>query len=201
MKNFLRSLFLSTVTALMCVGQVALPLSGLALATAPLTGCTINPAVVAADGNAIANALFSIANIEAASNPGLAGQLNSAGQGIQTATANWQTGTTTAMINDAAQVVDVVLAAIPATEAIAPLLPIAVAALDLLLGQVQAASPAPTPPANAALSARAKMVNPYRPAKVSDVVRHMPLRSPEGDFKSAWNGTAKKHGLTAAILK
>jgi hypothetical protein len=159
------------------------------------TGCVPAATQIAADGAVVAQAMLNVAAIEAVTNPQLAQNLTTAANALKAATANWTTGSSLAIVNDAAQVAEVALSAIPETAAIAPLIPIAMAALDIIITEAGGPSPAPSVSANVV----APSINPYRGKyKIS----HMPLRSPKGDFESAWNGEAKKHSaLASAILK
>lgn len=163
-----------------------------------ITGCVPAATQIAADGKVVGQAMLSIAAIEQVSNPALAANLTAAANGIIAATSNWTTGSTLALVNDAAQVAEVALAAIPQTAAIAPLIPIAIAALDIIIAQAGA------PTANVATAVTAHMrtapiINQYRGrAHIS----HRPFRSIEGDFTATWNSEAKKHpALASAVLK
>lgn len=188
MKRFIRNLFLASTVACMSIASVAVPLVGLTVAVVPLTGCNPpSPEQIAADGKALGIALNAVANLTA--NPNTAASLHTAANDIVAATANWQTGSSTAIINSIAQATEVVLGSIPTTEFIAPLVAIAVAALDSLIANV------PPPPAQVS-AGRSYAMNPYR-GKAH--IHHMLLRSPEGDLKAAWNGEVKKNPSLHAV--
>lgn len=157
--------------------------------TVPLTGCSVSASQISLDGQALANALISIADIEATTDPSLATQLTNAANALLQVTKNWQSGSSVADLNDAANAAEAVLALVPATAAIAPLIPIAVAALDVILSDVQS---------NSNTAAVRVSKNPYSGYHIHHVI----MRSPEGDFKAAWNGVVKKHTeLAGALIK
>ncbi|MGB9407791.1 MAG: hypothetical protein WCA89_09650 [Terracidiphilus sp.] len=172
------------LSALMLFATIPTPVLvvGATAAAVGTTGCAITAAQMAADGQAVANAVLAIAKIT--TDPTLAANLITAANGLVSATANWQTGSPTAIINDAAGIVEVALAAIPQTAIFAPLVPIAVAALDIILANTQAAP---------AAALRATAPNPYHGYKIS----HRFGRTPVGDFKASWNTAAVKAGLTS----
>jgi hypothetical protein len=155
------------------------------------TGCTVSVAQIKADGAAVAQAVSSIAAIEQATDPALAAKLTDAANALLAITNNWTTGSSVALFNDAANAVEVVLALVPQTAAIAPLIPIAVAAIDILIANIN--------PAQASLVKAKASYNPYR-GKV--VINHRFGRSVEGDFKATWNGVVKLYpALSSAKLK
>jgi hypothetical protein len=163
MKNMFRSLI-----AILLLG--ALPLM--------TTGCTPSAAEIAADGNAVATALLSIAALEQPTDPTAAANLTTAANALKAATANWTTGSPTADINSAATAVEVVLASIPQTAIYAPLVAITVAALDAILAATGVKS------AEATASK-----NPYHGmAKIHRSLLHPTL---EGAFKAAWKKAIK----------
>ena len=98
--------------------------------------CKITAAEIKTDGAAVAQAINNIATIEAATDPTLAGQLSAAANGLLAVTNNWTTGSPVAIINDAAQAIEALLAAIPLTAPYAVFVGIAVAALDILIGNL-----------------------------------------------------------------
>jgi hypothetical protein len=154
----------------------------------PTTGCT--PAEIATqiknDGATVAAACTSLAVALQATSPDIASKLNMAGQALLAVTSSWTAGTTIAYINDAANAVEVILALIPMTAAFAPLVPIVVAALDLLLANIPSIS-------GAMVSAKARVHNPYRTANVDKLIKHRFGRSKAGDIKSAFNTMATAH--------
>lgn len=158
------------------------------VAVAPLTGCTVSQAQVVADGHAVSTALLSVAKIEAVTNPQAAENLTTASNALLAATSNWKPGSAVADINAAANAVEIVLAAIPQTAVFAPLVAIAVAALDVLIANTNSANPSVSAVANV-----------YR-GKAH--IHHRFGRSKEGDFKAAWNAAVKANpALASAKLK
>jgi hypothetical protein len=146
-------------------------------ATLPMTGCTVTDAQIRADAQAVAAAAGNIAVVLKATNPDLADKLSMAASALSAAAANYNTGSTTAIIETAAAAVEIALAAIPQTTAYAPLVAIAVAAIEVLLANL---------PQKDAVKAMAvpHEPNPYRGQAT---IKHRFGRSPEGDLKAAWN--------------
>src|ERR1035437_870608 len=175
LQSKLAGLALSALTLFATISTPVLVVGGSAAALG-MTGCTITAAEMAADGQAVGNAVLALANVT--TDPVLAARLVQAGNGMISATANWQAGSSTAYINDAAGIVEVVLSQIPQTAIYAPLVPFAVAALDIILANTTASSSLAT--------VKAAGPNPYHGGKIS----HRFGRSPSGDFKSAWNAKA-----------
>lgn len=166
----------------------ALALCSLAiLAILPVTACQNVDQQIQADGQAIAASVQQIAALEKATNPQLSDQLSAGATALLAAVQNFKTGNTTADINAAANIIQVAMAAIPQTAVYAPLVPIAVAALDTLLANLPASN---TPATPAKVMARAAI----KPAaQVTPVaIPHRLGRSVEGDFKAAWNAQAAK---------
>jgi hypothetical protein len=153
------------------------------LAIVPVTGCAVTAAEIQADGAAVGKAMLSVAEIEESTNPALAQNLTLAANSLIAATANWQTGSSTAIINNALNVAEVALAAIPQTAAIAPLIPIAEAALDILVANIN-----PNAVSTTHLTARYSLPS----------IHHRLGRSPKGDFISAWNGVVNAHPKLAS---
>lgn len=168
-------------------------------ATLPLAGCGVSAAQIQADGSAVAQAIESIAALETQQgNSALAQQLTSAAQALQAATSNFQLGNSTAIINDAATALEVALAAIPATAVYAPLIPIAVAAIDTLIGSLGGSAAPSTAPT---------VTNPEVALKIAKLhaagvglVHHRMMRSIEGDFKAAWNKQVKASHLPPTLV-
>lgn len=155
-----------------------------------VAGCAPSTSQIAADGQAVATALLSIANIEAVSNPQLAQNLTTAANALSAATANWKTGGSVAILNNAANAVEIALAAIPQTAAIAPLVAVAVAALDAIIANINPTSSAKD---------TVRVANLYRGEAH---IHHRWGRSIEGDFKAAWNMAARSNpALNSAVLK
>lgn len=158
-------------------------------------GCVPVDVQVQQDGAAISTAILSIAAQEQPINPTVAAQLVMAANGLRTATANFTTGSAVADINAAANVAEVVLQAIPQTAAFAPLVPIAIAALDLLIENAGAGATS-TLNAHVAHVSGTAATGAYRAA----VIPHRTLRSREGDIKAAWNTKATQIGLKQVLI-
>lgn len=174
------------------------------LAVVPMTGC--GTATLIADAQAVANACLSIAKIEQTASPTLADNLTAAANALIAATTGWTSGSPTAIINDAAIVVQAALAAIPETAAIAPLIPIAIAALDIILANTQ---PSPAPSAAVLQARAAAATNPYAPTAkaIESALNHRSFThwTKTGNlrpaFTSMWNKTAKSTpGLASAVI-
>ena len=103
-------------------------------ATLPVVGCTVTAQQIQEEGATVGNMLISMANV--VQDPASAAKLQKIGQGLIAATANFQLGSPTAIINDSINAAEVVLASIPKTQAIALLLPIAEAAIDILIANL-----------------------------------------------------------------
>lgn len=191
LKTFLHRIWISTTTAMLCVC--------LSMFTVPLTGCTITPAEVAADGQAISNALIAVGVVY----PQASADLDKAAAAVVAATSNWQTGSVTADINTALGGAEAVLSAIPQTSAVAQLIPIAVAAIDILIAAIPPPPVAATANVSVPLAARAKPANPYKltPDQQKALVHHRMGRSPAGDMKTAWNAKGESIGLPQAKIK
>lgn len=151
--------------------------------------CHITPATIAADGQAVGTALNQIATALEATDPSMASKLQAAASALVAATSNWTTGSATADINDAAQVVEAILAAVPTTAPFAGFVAIAVAALDVLIANVG------TQPAQTGSDLKNAMVvahaiapnppdNPYH--GVVQFKRHF-LESYPNSMKRTWN--------------
>ena len=157
---------------------VAVLALGTFVTSVPLIGCSPTAAQIQADGNAVAVAADQIANVLQVQNPGLAEKLHQGATALRAALVNWNTSSPTDVINTAANVIEVALAAIPQTVQYAPLVAIAVAALEVFLAQL---------PHNAAVQAMAReqAPNPWRgQATVGKSAKA---------FKAAWNSEAVKH--------
>ena len=167
---------------------------GVSFSLLPTTGCTPSTAAIAADGNAVATALLSIAALEQPLNPTLAQQLTTAAGALKQATANWTTGSPTADINSAAVAVEAVLAIIPVTAGFAPLVAVAVAALDVVLANLPHQTPV-------SMEAVENTSNPYHTPAHKYHLSRSPLHPTwNGAFKHAWNSKAKALGYNSVLL-
>jgi hypothetical protein len=139
----------------------------------------LSPGTIALLGNIVATALLEIAAMEQFSNPTLAVDLVTAANALKAACDNWTTGSSLALINDAAQVASAILASIPQTAMIAPFIPVAIAVLDMIIAAASG---------NTLVAANAS-------------IPHRLFRSRQDDFKTAWNKVANsKPELKAAVL-
>lgn len=163
----------------------------------PATGCTISQAQLIADGNALSAALTSTAKVMAATDPATAQKLLLAANALSQVTANWNGTSSIDKLNAIASGAEVVLAAIPQTAIVTPFLPIAIAALDVVLANTQ---PAAASARVTLSSAEAQNLAGYRLA-AEHAIRHRLLRSPAGDFKAAWNGQARISNLPEMVIR
>ena len=159
--------------------------------------CKISAATIAADGKAVGTALDQIANLVAPTNPTLAADLTTAGNGIISATANWQSGSDTAILEDAENVAIDALNLIPVTAPYAALVAIAFAALNLLLAntQTQAAVTGNAIPDAHALLSHATTINTDSPWAGKAVIPHQHGRDFRKDFEASWNAAGKPFSL------
>jgi hypothetical protein len=158
--------------------------------------CKISAATIAADGKAVGTALEQIANAIQAEDPSAASALNTAGQGIIEATANWQEGSATAILEDAENAAIVALDLIPLTAPYADLVAIAFDALNILIANTstqpaQAAAGSST--AKLLIVAKAANANPTNSqwfGKANIEVHHGDFRK---GFEDAWATGAAAH--------
>ncbi len=191
--NALRSTVLGTICGLSVTSLIMLPLAtGMVVTT---SGCTISAATIKADGQAVATACQGIAAQLAVTNPQLAADLITAANGLLAVTGNWQTGSAIAVFNDAASAVEIALAAIPMTSIYAPLVAIAVAAVDILIANI---NPAGSPMAVNA-SARTNALIHYKQVG-QQAIKHRFLRSQAGDIKAAWDAAVTVNHLQPSLL-
>jgi len=102
--------------------------------------CKVTATLIAADGQAVAIAIDAIATQVKITNPTLSGQLTTAAATLVAVTSGWETGSTVTDINTAATAIESVLDVIPATAPYANFVAIAVAALDILIGNLSTQS-------------------------------------------------------------
>lgn len=114
--------------------------------------CKINAQTIASDGQAVATAIIAIAKAVETTSPTLATELTTAATTLVAATSNWQTGSPVEDINTAASAIEAILGAIPLTAPYASFVAIAVAALDILIGNLKTQ---PTQTANVVANALA----------------------------------------------
>jgi len=179
----------------MSVWAMALLFVAMMFPTMTMTGCSVTQAQLQADGNALAAALTSTAKVISVTDPVTAQKLLTAANAISAVTSNWQGTSSIAVLNAAASGAEVVLASIPQTSTVASLLPIAVAALDIVLANTTTANATVV-----SLTAEQRdNLSAYRSAG-AHAIAHRFLRSPGGDFKAAWNAQCKKANLLSAQI-
>lgn len=176
-----------------CFALMALLLVG----TMPMQGCTVTSAQIQADGQAIAQALDNVANQLEAANPDLAAKLHTSASSISAITANWQTGNALVEFNNVANAAEIVLSEIPITAPYAALVSIAVAAIDILVANVNPNTPLASSRAAARGPSGAALAE-YR-YRGEQMIHHRMLRSKEGDLKAAWNDTVKTQNLDPSL--
>jgi len=133
------------------------------------------------DGAAVGNAVLQIAQNPsfAAAYPAEAAKMVTGATALLALANNWNTGDSTAEIMAVVSALQVILAAIPATSnnPWVQLIPIAVAAIAILVAAIQNTSPAVTTKRTTAEITR---------AYTSGVIKHRLGRSLAGDFNAAW---------------
>ena len=149
--------------------------------------CKVTATAIASDGQAVAAAINAIASQPGIS-PTVAADLKSAAAALVTATSNWKTGSSVADINTAAVAVEAILNVIPATAPYASFVAIAVAALDVLIGNLSTQeSQGPSPVANAlAVVAHAETLPENHWRGTVRIKRHA-FEGPRTAFVNAWN--------------
>jgi hypothetical protein len=157
--------------------------------TTTATGCTAAEVAtqIKNDGAAVAAAAENVATALQATDSSLASKLEMAAQALQAVTQNFTAGSAVAYINDAANAVEVILALIPITAPFAALIPIVVAAIDLLIANL------PAPTSTSLVGTRKVIYNPYRTPNVDKLITHRFGRSKAGDIKAAFNKLATAH--------
>jgi hypothetical protein len=175
------------LTALLAVALIFT--FGLAVSTPVVqaqTGCASNlNKQIPADGAAVSDAVLAIAAVE--TDPTVKQHLITAANALRTATANWKVGTPTDDINTAAVALEAVLGSIPQTSQYVVLVPIAVAAIDILLENL---------PVSTTSNAKAKTLHvAYNPYRGKATIPHRFGRSRVDDFKAAWNAKAPTPAL------
>lgn len=149
--------------------------------------CKVTTQAIQSDAAAVATAIDNIAaqpDISAT----LKTDLDAAAAALVAATSNWTTGSPVAVINDAAQAIEALLAAIPSTAPYAVFVGIAVAALDILIGNL---ATQPTQTASTVANAKAVLLhidslpaNPWRGK--AQIHRHV-FEGPRAAFIGTWN--------------
>jgi hypothetical protein len=175
-----------------------LKLSGTGAAVAVLTpltvletGCAFS---VSGTLSVIIEAVGGILSYVGGSLPWVA-DLQAALTALQTAEANWKAGSPAAIVIDALNTVEAVLAVIPLTAIYSPLIDIIVSGIEAVLNYF---TPATTPPVT--------LTKPRSTAQTNPHLGRIPLKQPhslqtyQGAFKDQFNETAKGLGLTAAEI-
>lgn len=163
------------------------------LALAPttlLTGCAFS---VTGMLNTILSTLNSILSVAEKNAPWLPG-LQAAIAQLENAEATWKTGGASAIVIDALNTVEAVLAVVPLTTAYSPLIDVIVAGIEAIINYFN-------PPAVQLTHARSTMGN-------NPHVGHVTLDKPgfrhptyQGAFKAQYNSTAVGIGLPQAAIK
>lgn len=166
------------ITAVVTMICLWASVSAMTLAT---TGCSVSTNEIVQDGTAVGNAVLQIAQSPAfaAAYPVQAAQMVTGANALLALTNGWKTGDSTAEIMAAASALQIILAAIPATSnnPWVQLIPIAAAAIAILIAAIQNNSPAVT-----AKRTTAEITKAYK----SGVIKHRLGRSLAGDFNAAW---------------
>ena len=154
--------------------------------------CKVTAAAIQQDAATVANAVEQIANQPAVS-PQLKSELDAAAAALVAATPGWTAGSATADINDAAQVIEAALAAIPLPAPYAIFVGIAVDALDILIANL---ATQPAQATSTVANARAVLAhvatlpsNPWRGK--AQIHRHV-FEGPRAAFVGTWNDAVDK---------
>lgn len=164
--------------------------------------CKISAAQIQADGKAVGTAIDNLGAALQATDPTLAANLKTAGDALIAATANWQTGSSMAIITDAEQAVIIVLNLIPLTSPYAALVAIVFTALNLLIANAQTQSTQTghmVSDAHKLLEAAAKLNTGSQWAGKA-VIKHHLGNDPRKDFESAYNAAAKPLGVALVTV-
>jgi hypothetical protein len=164
--------------------------------------CKITSQMIVADGHAVGQALENLATAVQPTDPTLAANLQSAGAAVVDATANWQTGSTLAAVEDAEQAAIAVLNVIPLTSTWAPLIAIAFAGLNLLIANAQSQGSLTGNMKTDAklLLAKEATLNTTSPWFGKAVIKHDFMRAPRKDFEAAWNSAATPLGVKTVTV-
>jgi hypothetical protein len=181
--------------------------SAVVLVAAPaaftLQGCVISEAELKSDALTLAGALTSLATAIQGADPTIAADLTKAATGLTDAADAPSTGIAWEdALNAAAAGAEGILALIPATALFAPLIAIAVTALEAILGNTTT-----TASASSKLKAERLSLTPEQATNLvfyihagNAIVRHHAFHSPKRDFKDAWNPQAKDLGYPSAVI-
>lgn len=164
--------------------------------------CHITAAQIQADGKAVGTALDNIATAIKATDPSLATALTTAGNGLISATANWQEGSGLAILEDAENAAIVALNLIPETSPFATLAGIAFAALNLLIANSQTQT---TQTGNAiadahTLLAHAATLNTDSKWAGKAKISHHFMEPPRKAFERSFNEEAEKVGVAPVTV-
>jgi len=155
--------------------------------------CKVTDAQIVADDTAVATAVTSIADAVEATNPTLAADLTAAAHALAVATTNWKTGTPVTDINTAAAAIQAILGEIPLTAPYADFVAIAVAAIDILIGNLSTQSTQSVSAVANALAAQAHIEtlpeNPWR--GLVKIKRHV-FEGPRAALIRTWNDQTEK---------
>jgi len=155
--------------------------------------CKVTAQQIQQDAAAVAKAVTSIATALEPTNPTLSQQLAAAAATLVTATSNWTTGSAINYINDAAQVIEAILAAIPLTAPYAAFVGIAVAALDILISNL---ATQPTQTTNTVANARAVLAHvdtlPSNPWRGKATIHRHVFEGPRSALVNTWNDECDK---------
>lgn len=161
-----------------------------------LGGCTITASQLKNDAAALAAALTSLSAAMSTSDAETAAKLELASESLTSAVNNWDASSSTGVLNTAAAAAETVLAGINSTSKYATLVAIAVAALDVILANTSVAK---TSAVKSTSAESDHLLLARRTAK--KIVAHQLGRSPEGDFKAAWNRAIDAKALPVVKLR
>lgn len=164
--------------------------------------CHITSQQIAADGAAVGQALENLAVALKTVDPTVSASLQTAGQDLISATANWQEGDALSILTDAEQAAIIVLNSIPLTSPYSSLVAIAFAALNLLIANATTQTKQTGNSITDAhmLLATAAVTNTDSHWSGKAVIKHHFLNPPRKDFESAWNNDAEAAGVARITL-
>lgn len=161
-----------------------------------LGGCTISSNQLRNDAAALASALTSLSAAMSSSDATTSARLELAAESLTAAVNHWDSSTSIGVLNTAAAGAETLLAGISSTSKYATLVAIAVAALDVILANT---STTQTRAVHLSSAESDHLLIARLSAK--KLVAHQLGRSPEGDFKTAWNRAIDAENLPLAKLR
>lgn len=161
-----------------------------------LSSCIITANQLKNDAAALAAALTNLSSAVSPSDASAAANLALSAESLNAVVNHWDASSSTGLLNTAAAGAETALAGISSTSKYAALVAIAVAALDVILANTSTVKTHAVTLSNAE-SDRLVVAR----ATAKKTVAHRLGRSPEGDFRAAWNRVIDEHNLPAQKLQ